>query len=1192
MRKKFLSALLLCCMVLTLLPTAALADGAVAIDDTNFPDNDFREYVRNNFDKDKDDVLSDGEIAAVTIISVTNPSTTSLKGIEYFTNLESLRAGGLNLTTLDLSKNTELTFIDCSNTKLTSLDTSHNEKLRTLTCNETPTLTSLNVRGNTELRFLYCKRNALTDLDLTNNLKLEKLECGGNEFTTLDLSKNTNLEYFGFVNSKLSSLDLTNNTNLEELHSFGNNFSTLDVSKNTKLKILRVFSNKLITLDTSKNKDLQTLEVHDNPLTSMNLGDSGSTMEVKFDNKPYPIEVSTATKTFDLSQMPSGFDVSKASNWQGGTVDGTTLTVNEGVDTVTYSYDCGERQTTYGYPATTGKLMLPCTLKINWQNADGPAVPVLELDYRFANSIFVKKLGNDYEYRINDGDWQNLHYFENLQPGTEYTITARAKGTATQNPGAVSDPLIVTTLYDKIPVDLRDKLGAVVRAYIAEYDGKEHEAVIVDMSKMPEGWYIAGYDTGKGTSFGPQKPMIRNVSDSSLTARTKFAHPDYGQSLFVYSYPKVTPKPLTNDMIANIPDQLHTGQSIYPKPEIKHGDMVLMEGRDFAYSYGENTTANGTVTITGMGNYKDTASKSFSIVNEITKITEDDLKDLEIPTLVTVKCTTTNSSKEYGRIPGGFDLSKTVLSMEGDVWKATIHLNLPAYKDKYNADTNKMHEYIDLQGNLVTTLTLKYVDGKWQPEGILPNLTLLVKCDDGHHKPNKPTVPEDTTVPSTAVEVRCTTAANQQQSARHYGLLPGGFTATEPVEKEGKYECTITLNPETYRQKYSEDTGILHSLDDSQPMGDLQIKLIYNKAEGKWMPVHELYTPLTIFVKCDNHQEQYTITFDGNGGTPSVDTMTTVDQKLPKLPTATHSGRYSFDGWYTAESGGTMITTDTEFDKSTTVYAHWTYTGSSGGSSSGRTYHTIKASSDSNGSISPSERVSVRHGRDQSFTITPDKGYDVAKVLVDGKNVGAVESYTFKNVTKNHTIEAIFMKTNDEPMPDTFMDVPKDSYYEKAVDWAVKNGITAGTGDNYFMPDGICTRAQAVTFLWRVAGSPTPKTEVMPFEDVPEGSYYYEAVLWAAENEITVGTSATTFSPELTCSRAHIVSFLWRAAGYPSAGTVNPFIDVPENAYYINAMLWAVKQEITVGTTPSTFSPDEGCTRAQIVTFLYRARSM
>lgn len=1192
MRKKFLSALLLCCMVLTLLPTAALADGDVAINEANFPDENFREYIKNEFDKDNDESLSADEIGAVQDISVTGQSITSIKGIEHFTALETLFVGS-PITTLDVSKNTALTSLRCSDTKLTSLDTSHNTKLRTLECNETPTLTSLNVSGNTELRFLYCKRNALTDLDLTTNLKLEKLECGGNEFTTLDLSRNTSLKYFGFSNGKLSSLDLTHNTNLEELYFFGSNFSTIDVSKNTKLRILRLFDNRLmITLDTSKNSILQELDVQRNPLTSMYLGDaSGSTMEVKFDNKPYPIEVSAAEKTFDLNTLP-GFDVSKASDWKNGTVDGNILTVKEGVENVTYTYDCGERQATYGTPAETRKLVMPCTLKINWQNADGPAAPVLELDSRFANSIFVKKLGDGYEYRINDGDWQNLHYFSDLQPGTEYTITARAKGTATHEPGAVSDPLKVTTLYDKIPDDLRDKLGAVVRAYIAEYDGMEHEAVIVDMDKMPEGWYIAGYDTGKGTSFGSQKPMIRNVSDSSLTARTKFAHPDYGQSLFVYSYPKVTPKPLTNDMIANIPNQLYTGQQLQPKPEIKDGNMDLVEGRDFAYSYGENTTVSGTVNITGMGNYKDTASKSFSIVNEITEITEDDLKDLEIPTLVTVKCTTTNSSKAYGRIPGGFDLSKTELSMEGDVRKAIVHLDLLAYKAKYDADTNKTHTYTDLQGNLVTTLTLKYVDGKWQPEGILPNLTLLVKCDDGHHKPNKPTVPEDTTVPSTAVKVLCTTAADQQQSARHYGLLPGGFTATEPMEKEGKYECLITLNPETYRQKYSEDTGILHSLDDSQPMGDLQIKLVYDRGSGKWMPVHELYTPLMIYVKCDNHQEQYTITFDGNGGTPSVDSMKTVDKKLPQLPKATHSGRYSFDGWYTAASGGAMITTDTEFDKNTTVYAHWTYTGSSGGSSSGRTYHTIKASSDSNGSISPSERVSVRHGRDQSFTITPDKGYEIAKVLVDGKSVGAVESYTFKNVTKNHTIEAIFMKTNDKPMPDTFMDVPNGSYYEKAVDWAVKNGITAGTGDNYFMPDGICTRAQAVTFLWRVAGSPTSKTEVMPFEDVPEGSYYYEAVLWAAENEITVGTSATTFSPELTCSRAHIVSFLWRAAGYPSAGTVNPFTDVPENAYYINAMLWAVKQEITVGTTPSTFSPDEGCTRAQIVTFLYRARSM
>ena len=1168
MRKKFLSALLLCCMVLTLLPTAALADGDVAINEANFPDENFRGYVKEKFDKNKDDILSAEEIAAVKDIHVEGKPITSIEGIAYFTALE---------------------FLNCSHTKLTSLDISHNTKLVSLECNDTPTLTSLNVSQNTELKVLRCNNNALADLDLTNNTALETLECGENEFTTLDLSKNTSLKYFGFFNGKLSSLDLTNNTNLEELYFCGNNFSTIDISKNTKLKFLHLFSNQLITLDTSKHSNLQRLWVYDNPLTSMKLGDSGSTMEVKFDNKPYPIEVSAAEKTFDLNTLP-GFDVSKASDWTNGTVDGNILTVKEGVENVTYTYDCGERQATYGTPAVTEKLMMPCTLKINWKNADGPAAPVLALRTKTPTDIKVTE-NNEWEYSIDNGNkWQSSCHFTNLQPGTQYTIIARVKGTATQNPGAVSEPLIVTTMHIEISPELKEHLRAVASGYEGEYDGKEHAAVNVDMNKMPKGWRIASYTTDLGQNYSDSMPTIKNVG--TLRVGVKFVHPDYIANITYFYTAEVTPKPLTNDMIANIPDQLYTGRQIQPKPEIKHGDMDLMEGRDFNYSYGENISPSGTVNITGKGNYTGMASKSFNIVNEITKITEDDLKDLNFPTdLVTVKCTTTNSSKEYGRIPGDFDLSKKPY-MDNGVLKVIVYLNLSAYQNKYDVDTGKTHEFTGFEGNPHNTFTLKYVNGMWQLDGDFPKVVILVKCDDGHHKPNKPTVPEDTTVPSTAVKVLCTTAADQQQSARHYGLLPGGFTATEPMANpEKKYECTITLNPETYLQKYNEDTGIRHSLDDSQPMGDLQIKLIYNKAEGKWMPLLDLPS-LTIYVKCDNHQEQYTITFDGNGGTPSDATMTTVNQKLPKLPTATHSGRYSFDGWYTAASGGAMVTTDTEFDKNTTVYAHWTYTGSSGGSS-GRTYHTIKASSDSNGSISPSERVSVRHGRDQSFTITPDKGYEIAKVLVDGKNVGAAESYTFKSVTKNHTIEAIFMKINDnKSMPDTFMDVPDGSYYEKAVDWAVKNGITAGTGDNYFMPDGICTRAQAVTFLWRVAGSPTPKTEVMPFEDVPEGSYYYEAVLWAAENEITVGTSATTFSPELTCSRAHIVSFLWRAAGYPSAGTVNPFTDVPENAYYINAMLWAVKQEITVGTTPSTFSPDEGCTRAQIVTFLYRARSM
>ena len=253
-------------------------------------------------------------------------------------------------------------------------------------------------------------------------------------------------------------------------------------------------------------------------------------------------------------------------------------------------------------------------------------------------------------------------------------------------------------------------------------------------------------------------------------------------------------------------------------------------------------------------------------------------------------------------------------------------------------------------------------------------------------------------------------------------------------------------------------------------------------------------------------------------------------------------------------------------------------------------YYTIKATAGTGGSISPSGSVSVREGRDQTFTITPDKSYAVSNVKIDGKSIGAVKSYTFENVRRTHTIEVIFMKANGNPQTGVFVDVATGSYYEDAVDWAVGNGITQGTDATHFSPDGICTRAQAVTFLWRAAGSPKLKTRTMPFTDVPAGSYYYDAVLWAVENGIAKGTSDTTFSPNMTCTRAQIVAFLWRSEKSPAAGTANPFADVKSTAYYAGAVLWALREDITRGTTSTAFSPDADCTRAQIVTFLWRCK--
>ena len=173
------------------------------------------------------------------------------------------------------------------------------------------------------------------------------------------------------------------------------------------------------------------------------------------------------------------------------------------------------------------------------------------------------------------------------------------------------------------------------------------------------------------------------------------------------------------------------------------------------------------------------------------------------------------------------------------------------------------------------------------------------------------------------------------------------------------------------------------------------------------------------------------------------------------------------------------------------------------------------------------------------------------------------------------------------PSQNPFWDVSASAYYYDAVLWAVEEEITSGTSDTTFSPNASCTRAQAVTFLWRAAGSPAPDSRKNPFRDVSSNAYYYDAVLWAVENGITSGTSANTFSPNGTVTRAQTVTFLYRAAGSPAASG-SSFTDVPSNAYYAAAVRWAVSHNITSGTSSSTFSPNGFCTRGQIVTFLYR----
>ncbi len=227
-------------------------------------------------------------------------------------------------------------------------------------------------------------------------------------------------------------------------------------------------------------------------------------------------------------------------------------------------------------------------------------------------------------------------------------------------------------------------------------------------------------------------------------------------------------------------------------------------------------------------------------------------------------------------------------------------------------------------------------------------------------------------------------------------------------------------------------------------------------------------------------------------------------------------------------------------------------------------------------------KLQVEDGTDRYYI-------DTSTVMLNGKTISGDKMNELFEKVKNESLEPYPIEQVYNAAQGFFQDVAQDQYYAVPVGWAVDNGITKGTSNVDFSPASPCTRAQVVTFLWRAEGSPKATSTANPFSDVASSAYYYDAVLWAVEKGITSGTSATTFSPDAPCTRAQVVTFLWRYFGHlPMSGT-NPFTDVKSGEYYRDAVLWALAKGVTQGETATTFGPDNTCTRGQIVTFLYRA---
>ena len=298
------------------------------------------------------------------------------------------------------------------------------------------------------------------------------------------------------------------------------------------------------------------------------------------------------------------------------------------------------------------------------------------------------------------------------------------------------------------------------------------------------------------------------------------------------------------------------------------------------------------------------------------------------------------------------------------------------------------------------------------------------------------------------------------------------------------------------------------------------------------------------------------------------------------LPNATKT--YTFKASYTDAENGNYSDKDAECTVAVTHHSS---------SSSNPTYSVTTPSKSENGGVAVSSK-NARKGDTVTVTVTPDAGYQLDKLTVTDKNGKELKltdkgdgKYSFTMPDGKVEVKAVFAK-KVETSP--FDDVSADAYYNQAVRWAQEKGITDGISSNLFGPKQPCTRSQIVTFLWRAAGSPEPKGTAAGMTDAVPGSYYAKAVAWAVENGITTGTAEGTFSPDATCTRAQAVTFLARAQNAKATGKT-AFSDVPADSYFADAVAWAQANGVTTGTSETTFSPDNDCTRAQIVTFLYRA---
>ena len=1119
MKKRLWSFFLTLVLCLTLLPVAAFAEGetGVAINETNFPDANFRTVVKE-YDTDKDENLSRAEIEAVKEIKCYYKEIRSLTGIEYFTALQTLECYSNLLTSLDISGNTALKSLDCAKNQLAALDVSQNTALESLNCADNQ-LTALDISQNTALEYLICASNKLTALNVSGNATLKFLNCSTNELTELNVDQNAALNTLNCLNNRLTSLNVSLNLNLQDLNCARNQLAALDVQKNTALKSLYCGHNQLTVLDVGQNRSLDSLSCENNLLTSLNVSQNTalhlllcfnnhltsldtsnqkSLHTLSCNNNNYPITI-TNDRNYDLSDLPGTFDVNKASNWSGGTVSGNILTVDHDKDSVTYTYDCGNGRTK-NFMLTCGKA----SYTVNFNTNGGSEVDTQTVVHgeKVVKPADPKLNGFTFGGWYTDEDCTDENKYDFETPVTaNFTLYAKWEGTfygirITDKDGEV---------YYVTSKNANDVLGDGTVVYVPGYieEGKNlDDFTAEDLDKMLRGETVEGIRLPKLTLNGAEFKQLAagNWGNDSMTRQL---------NLFLQL------ELMGDNTIAYDETYLAEG-AVYSKNVwalfiTGNGKLNVTapaeNGWGLSGDWGLYRQESGTVTITAgkQGIWYDTWS-SFNLTFHGGRLTIEAGTDPEISYSGVI-----NSWEKIS-----FDISESTTFLLGDSAENCISLTAP-----YTIDSVRQE------------LTDAYDEGKLTHDPFYLSLTANY------------TVTFDTNGGS-AVESQ-TVAYGGQAAAPAAPAKPGyTFAGWERDGKAYDFTAPVTANMTLTAKWTANQYTITFDLDGGTVEGNPDTYTAETESFTLKNPTRPGYTftgwsgtgltgenNMTVTIqKGSTGDRSYTAHWRYNGGGSGGSSSYPIT-----VPGKTENGSVTVSP--KSASAGSTVTITVKLD-SGYVLETISVTDKNG--------NDLKLTDKGGGKYTftmPTSKVEIKATfmEDNSvlnfFYDVPNDAYyyEAVKWAAENGITGGVGNSLFapNQPCTRAQIVTFLWRAAGSPVVNylmPFTDVDEGAYYAEAVRWAASCGIVTGQTETTFGTDSVCTRAQAAAMIYRCAqaqgkGFTGAWMFHLPFTDVPE--WAYESVAWCYMNGVTTGVSETSFAPGNDCTRAQIVTFLWRA---------------------------------------------------------------